>query len=136
MADSDSSTVDFAAAAAKFTKASKRVYTIHVDAHRLADNLESAEVALSTFREQVTSSVAGQMRAPHEPDALAERVIEVLAADLQYIALMGAVQDVHTGIVKNDADLERARDERVLAMRRMDYVVASLAVGEEHRGDD
>lgn len=130
MADSDSSTADFRAAAAKFTKSSVRVHAIQIGAHRLAGDLNVAEGSLGEFRRAVLDGVEKQLThsgIEYTAETLEDRLVSVLAGDEQYLALMTKAQDARTNIVKNDADLERARDERALAMRRMDYVVASLA---------
>ncbi len=129
-------TVNFGAAASEFTDASERVCAVRLGAHQLSVDLEVAETALTNFQHAVTDSVAGQMRAPYDPSALTERTVEVLMADPQYLALMAKVQEIRTDIAQNNAELERARDQRSLAGRHMDYAVASAAAGEERINDE
>ena len=124
MHEPDSTTAEFLAASADFADASERVYTLRLGAFALRAAVDTVQMSIQEFERRVAGSAVVQGEGPSSPEFRMARTVEMLAVDPEYLSLMAKVEGLQSDVAQNDAELERWRDHRTLAQRRMDYVIA------------
>ncbi len=133
MGEPDSSMAEFNGAAEDFVAASEKVYALRMGAYQLNLRVETLDAEIREREDEVAGSEvvqAAPAQGPHNAETRAARILAILTSDGVYMDKRFQVNELRRDIAQNDSELERARDQRSAARRRMDFVIAITKGGE------